>query len=328
MDSSRTSPFRSRTRAAIAARVQRWARVRQGEDQVPLALQARRIYILPTRAGLAAAVLLFVMLLAGMNYNNSLALSLCFMLCGIALVSMHECHRTLAGLRLAQARAADTFSGRDGEILLSVENVDSRLRSSLRIRHADSAVTDFALESGEVQSLHVPFRAGARGRQRIDRLKLWTEAPLGLFWAWSWLYLPLEVWVYPAPAGVRALPAHAVPQGGKQRHRHVGEEEWAWLRAFQPSDSPRSVAWKAFARGAPLMVAQYHAPASRERLLDLATTPGANLEVKLSQLTLWVLECERLGERYELRLPSLTVAAGHGNAQRRACLTALAQCGL
>ncbi len=49
-------------------------------DTPPLTLQARRIYILPTRAGVTAAGLLFLMLLAGMNYSNSLALLLCFML--------------------------------------------------------------------------------------------------------------------------------------------------------------------------------------------------------------------------------------------------------
>jgi uncharacterized protein (DUF58 family) len=329
MDSFKPSLFRSKTRAAIAARVQRWARVRQGEDSAPLTLLARRIYILPTRTGLAAGVLLFVMLLAGTNYNNSLALLLCFMLCGIALVSMYECHRTLAGLRLVDARAADTFSGRDGEILLTFENADSRTRSALQVRHADHAAAEFELKPGEIRPVAVLFRAGPRGRQRIDRLKLWTEAPLGLFGAWSWLYLPLEIVVYPAPSGTRALPVRrATPQAGSQRHSEVGEEEWAGLREFQHSDSPRRVAWKIYARGSPLMVAQYHAPASSERSLDLGALPGSNLEQKLSQLALWVLECERRGERYELRLAALTIAVSHGAAQRRACLMALAQYGL
>ena len=112
MELSKQSQFLSKRRSALARRVQRWARARQGEDSLPLTLQARRVYILPTRAGVSTAVLLFVMLLAGMNYNNSVALLLCFMLAGITLVSMHECHRTLSGLKLLRVEAESTFAGR------------------------------------------------------------------------------------------------------------------------------------------------------------------------------------------------------------------------
>jgi hypothetical protein len=43
----------------------------------------------------------------------------------------------------------------------------------------------------------------------------------------------------------------------------------------------------------------------------------------LSQLTQWVLDCERLGETYSLRLPQQTLPPGHGIAHQRACLEAL-----
>src|ERR1700733_95502 len=131
-----SGPFRflSEPRAALAAALGRWARARQGDDPPPLTLQARRIYILPTPAGLAAAALLFVMLLAGMNYSNSLALLLCFMLCGVTLVSMHECHGMLSGLRLLRAEADDSYAGRLGELQLCFENPHTRPRSALQLR--------------------------------------------------------------------------------------------------------------------------------------------------------------------------------------------------
>ncbi len=61
---------------------------------------------------MAFALLLFVMLLAGLNYSNSLALFLTFMLAGFMLVGMHECQRTLQGLELAQAQADGLPRGR------------------------------------------------------------------------------------------------------------------------------------------------------------------------------------------------------------------------
>jgi uncharacterized protein (DUF58 family) len=325
MRSSGPLRFLSEPRAALASALARWARARQGEDAAPLTLQARRIYILPTGAGLAAAALLFLMLLAGMNYNNSLALLLCFLLCGVTLVSMHECHAMLSGLTVLRAEADNSYAGALGELQLLLENAQARARSGLQLRSAQCPPSCFELPAATTQLVRLKYQAGARGRQRIERLELSSTAPLGLFRAWAWLHLPLQAVVYPAPAGARALPTRSGdPRSGERRLRVGGEEEWAGLRPLQQSDSPRSVAWKVYARGGPLLAAQYDAPAGMQRLLGFDLLQSLPLEQRLSQLAQWVLDCERLGETYRLQLPQLTVPAGHGIAQQRLCLTALA----
>jgi uncharacterized protein (DUF58 family) len=325
MSSSEPRRFQFRPRARIARAVSAWARSRQGEDRVALTLQARRIYILPTRSGLAAAALLLVMLVAGLNYSNSLALLLCFMLCGVALVSMHECHRMLRGLRLISAQAEPTFAQRQGELLLGFENTAAYARRKLRLRVAAVAPHWFELAAHGSCVARVAYQGLARGRQRIDRLHLSSDAPLGLFRAWTWLHLPLEAFIYPLPLSLQPLPPTAGEPRTNDRTRHLrGEEEWAWLRPFQDSDPPRRVAWKAYARGAQLLVAHYDAPAGAQRVLALQSLRALPLERALSQLAEWVLECERRGESYALILPGKSVPAAHGLAQRRACLEALA----
>ncbi|HXL97182.1 MAG TPA: DUF58 domain-containing protein [Steroidobacteraceae bacterium] len=325
MPSSRPFRFLSEPRAALAAALARWARARQGDDTLPVTLQARRIYILPTGAGVAAAALLFVMLLAGMNYNNSLALLLCFLLCGVTLVSMHECHGMLSGLKLLRAAADNTYAGRLGELQLCFENAQERARSGLQLRSPGCAPSRLQLPPAATQLVRLKYQAGARGRLRIERLELSSSAPLGLFRAWTWLHLPLDAIVYPAPGGSRALPVRSGdPRPGQRRSRVGGDEEWAGLRPLQESDSPRSVAWKVYARGGPLLVSQYDAPAGMHRLLDFVPLQSLPLEQRLSQLAQWVLDCERLGETYRLQLPQRTLPVGHGIAQQRACLEALA----
>jgi uncharacterized protein (DUF58 family) len=325
MNSSAQPQFRFRPRARIARAVSAWARSRQGEDHVPLTLHRRRIYILPTRPGLVAAGLLFVMLLAGLNYNNSLALLLCFLLCGVVLVSMYECHRTLSGLQLISAQVEATFAQREGELLLGFQNDTLRVRRALRLRVAAVAPKYFDLDPHQSYLARIGYQALRRGRQPIDRLHLSTDAPLGLFRAWTWLHLPLEALVYPQPLSLQPLPAAtSEPRSNDRARRLQGEEEWAWLRPFQDSDPPRSIAWKAFARGGPLLVAQYDAPTGAHRVLSLRSLREMSLEPALSQLAEWVLACERYGENYALELPDQTVVAGHGLAQRRACLEALA----
>src|SRR4029077_12372338 len=128
-------------RVRLTERIARWARKRQGEDLLPVVLRARRLYILPTRAGYSAALLLFVMLIAGLNYTNSLALLLTFVLAGFVLLGMHECQRTLQGLELTHVHVADCYAGRTGWLELRLANGARTPRRSLTVRAAPEPAT-------------------------------------------------------------------------------------------------------------------------------------------------------------------------------------------
>ena len=302
-----------------------WARRRQGDDQLPLTLHARRIYILPTRAGLAFGVLLSAMLLAGLNYGNSLVLLLTFLLAGVVLAGIHECHRNLKGLRVAKADVDDAFAGSQGRIELRLENTLPVARSGLALRSGAAAQSRFELPPLSVCAHELGYAAKRRGRVKLARLEIATTAPHGLFCAWCWLHLPLEGIVYPAPQGGRPLPV-----GGGRRARRTGPsrraggDEWASLRPFVPGDSPRAVAWKLYAREAPLLVSQYEQETGADRVLDFSQLQSLGLEARLCQLTAWVLECGQRGEAFELRLPRQHIATGCGPEHQRRCLRALA----
>ena len=60
-------------RRALADKLRAWAARRHGRDSLPIKINRRRIYILPTRFGIMLAFLLVAMLVAGLNYNSNLA---------------------------------------------------------------------------------------------------------------------------------------------------------------------------------------------------------------------------------------------------------------
>ena len=312
-------------RGRLAGRVERWAAKRQGTDMLPLRLLGRRLYILPTRAGIAFAVLAFVMLIAGLNYSNSLALVLTFMLGGFMLVGMHECQRTLQGLELVQAQADECHAGDEGLVQLRFTNAAPLPRRALGARTPGLADSRFDLDRHGAASVQVKFHGARRGRHRLERIELSTTAPFGLFRCWTWLYLPVEVLVYPRIDGSRALPA---PGAGRLAHRPSvaapGEDEWAGLRAYQAGDSPRSIAWKSWARGAPLLVAQYSGSGGSDYLFSFRGLESLDLEARLSQLAAWISECGRLDAACGLALPGTDVPPGRGAAHRAKLLRALA----
>jgi len=314
-------------RARLAERLAAWAHRRQGDDATPLTLQARRLYILPTRTGLAFGVLLFVMLVAGLNYTNSLALLLTFTLTAYVLVGMYECQRTLQGLEVTEAQVLDCYATQPGTLLVQFANSSPALRRALTVRCPGEAPTDFEIPAAARATVRVPFAAPRRGRHVIDRLELATTAPFGLFRAWTWLYLPLQAIVYPQPLGARPLPR----AGFSARNLAAApplpwadEEQWSSLRPFQSGDSPRRIAWKVYARGGPLMVGQYEAQGGDQHLLSFAGLEHLDIEARLSQLSAWVGQCARCNAACALQLPGARAPLGRGTPHYTALLQALA----
>jgi uncharacterized protein (DUF58 family) len=311
-------------RRLLRKRLAAWVRRRQGLDPLPLTLHRRRIYILPTPAGLGFGSMLFFMLIAGLNYANSLALFLTFLLAGFALVTMHQCHRNLVGTTLLGVSAPPTFAPQTGILNVTLDNSAGFMRYRIEAAVLDElpAVADVSAHGQARIGIAVP--APTRGVVRIERLQLSSSHPFGLFRAWTWVHMPMEMIVYPRPYGRLPMPAESGQKAGTRSRNISGADEWLGLRAFRDGDSPRQVAWKAYARGAPLLVKEYSALGSELRLFDFAQLARLEMEARLEQLARWVVDAEAQGERYGLVMPADRIEPEHGPQHRHRCLSALA----
>jgi uncharacterized protein (DUF58 family) len=313
-------------RARLAARARAWIRRRQGADVDPVVLLRNRIYILPTRLGLAYAGMLFAMLLGGMNYNNNLGLGLTFLLAGLGLVAMHHCHGTLSGLRLRLVEAEPGYAGGRVRFRWLLEN-DSRMpRPAIELQAGEAPpqlpAADVAPTGSATVDVELP--APRRGRIPLERMVVATSHPLGLFRAWAVLHPGHAAIAWPKPVDRdRAAPQTATDTGGAQSGAS-GEEDFAGLRPFQAGDSLRRVAWKAHARGQGLHTKQYAGTDVVTHVFDWDSLPGLPTEARLSQLCRWVLDAHERGEAYGLRLPGSVIEVNLGTAHRERCLNALA----
>jgi uncharacterized protein (DUF58 family) len=308
------------------ARVREWALRRQGADLLPVRLAARRIYIVPSPAGWTFALLIAVMFIAGINYGNGLALLFTFWLAGFALVAMVQTQRSLAGLQILHATATPAFAGGSVVLTLAVSGRtalgDLQLSGGPQGPHC--AASDVTLHAGE---LVIALPARRRGYWRAPPLRLGSTAPFGLFRTWTWLQLDATTLVYPSPVGGLPVPENPGADAGATQQVH-GQDELAWLREFRDGDSPRQVAWKAFARGAPLLVREYHGSTAVRREFDFALLGNLDVEARLSQLARWVVDAQARNEAWVLRLPGSQPLSGHGGAHRDHCLECLALHGL
>jgi uncharacterized protein (DUF58 family) len=310
--------------ALFRRRIRVWAARRHGIGSEPFTLLGRRIYILPTGLGIAYALMVFAMFLGAMNYANNLALALSFLLGALGLVAMHHCQRNLAGVRVSVAGSDAVFAGEEARFRIAFDNPASVPRYAIAAAndHGESSIVNLPANGRAVVQLTVPSER--RGLLPLQSFEVSTRYPFGLFRAWTYVHLPAECVIYPrlAPPG-RPSPVHETDIGGVQDARS-GDEDFVGLRNFHVGDSPRRIAWKAYARAETLTVKQYAGSAVRTHSFDWDALPGLDTEARLSQLARWIEDAHMAGHAYSLRLPNEHLATNIGPAHRTRCLAALA----
>jgi len=314
-------------------RISAWLANRLPRQDTQLLTQ-NNVYILPTRAGIALAATLLVLLVASINFELNLGYLLTFLLAGAAAVGMYIGHGTLRGTTLHLAPPEPTFAGSAAvlDIQLSSERATPRHALAVGVRgSAARAWTD--VPGGGMSTVQVSFVAPGRGLHAVPALTAETRFPLGTFRVWTVWRPAAQVLAYPAPeTPAPPLPAGAPTAGHAPVQAQArGPGEIDGVRAYQRGDPLRMVVWKkaarAIAAGSDDLVSRdTHHAQQQDLWFDLADTGGAALEQRLSRLCAWVLQAERLGIPYGLRLPGVTLAPAQGAAHQRQCLEALARC--
>jgi len=286
----------------------------------------RRVYIVPTRLGWFFGGTLLVLLVGSINYALSLGFALTFLLAGLGLAGMVHTARNLARIAVTAGRAEPVFAGESAQFRLYLDGRAAFDRPAILARHVASGsqlVVDIPPQSTAEAVLAVP--APKRGRVALGRVMLETRFPLGLFRAWSYLEPEARCVVYPRPERSPLPPFSGEAAAGALHTQTPGSDDFAGLRGYQRSDSPRHIAWKAVARSEDLLTKQFAGEAAAELWLDARLLPaGLGLEQRLSRLAGWVLAAERAGAHYGLRLPGVEIAPSRGDAHQAACLQALA----
>jgi uncharacterized protein (DUF58 family) len=231
------------------------------------------------------------------------------------------------GLRVRALAPVDAFAGEHGRLLVTLDNAADtpRIGIECELDVTEPTAIDVPAAGSERADVAVPLPQ--RGRVPVDRLRLSTAFPFGLFRAWTYAHVNLELLAWPVPRGKREPPPEAASGADTPAMHRAGDEEWSSLREFRSGDSPRQVAWAAYARGRGLLVKVYQSPAAHHRLFDLATVPGGDIESRLEQVSAWVVAAHARGERYGLRIGAVELPADAGLAHRTRCLDELARFG-
>ena len=307
------------------ASFKRWLFRLYGPEAAPIVLTQRRVYVLPTGAGLTYAASLGLMLIGAINYNLSLGYALIFLLAGLGLTALLHTFRNLVQIEISPGRAEPVFAGDMAHFGLQLLNRRKLGRFAISLNLAGGEAVSTDLEADTATPVNLPLPAGRRGWLRPGRVTLQTRYPLCLVRAWSYVEPDMRCLVYPRPeASAPPLPLSVTGESGGSR-TGKGTEDFSGLRTHQPADSPRHVAWKAVARGQPLLTKQFTGASTAQVWLDWnELPPDLGVEARLSRLTRWLLDAHAQGLSYGLCLPGRKIPLDQGTRQFQDCLEALA----
>lgn len=312
-------------RAALQRYYARWLAWRMPAAQQQR-LHQRLIFIVPTGYGVLFLAVACAIFIAGINYQNNLLLGLAFFLASQFVVVIFATYRNLTGLTIEAERMQANFVGRHGRLGFRVQARSASGQAAIWLGWRGSEHREMvSLSANEAQSVLLPIQLSQRGWNKPERLWVESRYPMGLLRAWSHLDMNHACLAWPAPIlGDEPPFAGRKNEQGIAQAWQLGDDDFYGLREYTPSDSPRQIDWKSYARGRGLYVKEFAVPVAASEWLDWQALPASNVEHALSVLCYWVLEREQQRLPYGLRLPQFELPVGLGPEQKAQALEALA----
>ena len=294
-------------------------------EALPLTLNWRRIFILPTKPGLFFAFVTLLMLIASLNFNNNMGLMMTFLLFGLAQVSLYRVFFNLRNLTITQVEAKPVFLGKKAQFHIKLRADEDKFDICLQQNTFHDCLIKLPAE--KIAHLNCQIQTFQRGWITCGKVKIFSSFPFGLFQAWIWTNFDSKCLVYPTPEdSPPPLPLHAISDG-KTAVFSQGED-FHGLKPYQAGDALRLIAWKRTAQTGELISREFQQTRGDKLVLDFNQIQLNDIEQKLSRLTAWVITAQHQQVDYCLKLPHFNSGFGYSNKHYLKCLKALALYGV
>ena len=266
-----------------------------------LAQTRKRVRQRATRYSLLVVVLLFGLFLEAYMHNFNLVYILLFFVFATAFSAGSFGLLNIGQLQAFFDHSGRLFATKEGEVIFRISNLAETVSWSIRL-HCDEKMIEIPrIDPDETLYISLPITAVKRGKLVCDVCSLQSLFPLSTVR----FVLPMEscvdLLVYPKPFGESL-------QSFLLRHKSsFGEEnDFDGLAVYSGSESLSRIHWPSVAKGEPSVKVFEHENQSQKLEFDFYRA-AKNDEERLSQLCLWVLECERLGHSFVIRMPQKTL---------------------
>jgi len=232
-------------------------------------------------------VLLFGLFLEAYMHNFNLVYITLFFVFSLAFSAGPIGVLNLGRLQSTFIPSGRLFAQEEGKISLSIYNNSSTDAWSILV-YGNNVTVPLNYLKGEHSSIvHLPFTPSKRGKFRYENCYLESRYPLSTARLTLRIKEQYEGVVYAEPKG-RSLASFL-----NEEETHYGEEkEFDGLKEYDGSQRLSHIHWASVAKGE-LSVKTFTKEMQTSNLVFDFYKAGKDDEARLSQLSLWVLECEK-----------------------------------
>ena len=288
-------------------------------------LTRKDISLFPTQHGFLFLFILTAMLLGSINYNNNAGFILVFLLGSMALISLTLSYKNLLGLKVVVGHPHPVFAGDPGNWPIELTAPQDQGQALFFFIHRQRKDW-ISVPPGRSTSINVPFTPPSRGVHTPETFRLESVYPLGLFRLKADIPNHRGMLAYPAPDPGPLYPRFSgISPDGDQTSHAKGPDDFQGLAPYAPGHPVGHISWKTLSKGKGLFIKNFTAQTGRDLLFDLEKLGGDDIEKKLSQLCRAVLDAEKTGVNYGLKLGNAPqIEPGFGSPHMHGCLKALA----
>ncbi len=258
----------------------------------------RRIDQHATRYSAVVVVLLFGLFLEAYMHDFNLVYITLFFVFSLAFSAGPIGILNLGHLEAHYIRSGRLFAQQQGKIAFKVQNNSNTTSWSLTLHHENDSVALNELKGSSVKILQLPFIPSKRGKFIHQGSYLESKYPLSTVRLTLKIDERYEGIAYPEPKGIslRSFLQH--------EENHYGEEkEFDGLRSYDGSQRLSSIHWASVAKG-DMSVKVFSKETQTPQLVFNFQSAANNDEARLSQLCLWVLECEKQNLHFMIQMPN------------------------
>lgn len=258
----------------------------------------RRIDQHATRYSVVVVVLLFGLFLEAYMHDFNLVYITLFFVFSLAFSAGPIGILNLGHLEASYVRSGRLFAHQEGKISMQVDNHSSTTSWSITLHHEKTSVQLEQLKGGTSTTLQLPVTPKKRGTFIHKDSYLESKYPLSTVRLVMKIHESYEGIVYPEPKGLSLKSFLA------QEETYCGEEkEFDGLRAYDGTQKLSHIHWASVAKG-DISVKVFSKETQTPKLIFNFYSAAADDEARLSQLCLWVLECEKQKLPFTIQMPN------------------------
>ena len=308
---------------------QQWVNKRLPQAK-EITLTQKKIFILPSKISMGLMVMIFLLFLVGINFQNSLVYIVCFWLIALLVINIFYTYRNLSGLTIKVISAQPCFAGEKMVLELEISRPIKQRKSAIYFGWKNEDLVELNLQEEQSTRIKLSHSSDTRGRFTPPRIDIFTRFPTGLNTAWSYASMDIKSIVYPKPIKY-------AQHNDKQRSDDEstdgheisgGSSDFAGIREYQAGDSPRHIHWSQYAKTGDLYTKSFVDYESEDVWLDWQSLNLSGTEPRLSHLSAMIVGLHEAQKQFGLRIPGKEIQPNKGEAHKVRCLTALALYGL